>query len=316
MALPDQKFASQTCVVEKPARFLAVATRQLNTKITSLVVALLFSLAWSVKANPVDIWSFGTGSLKADPTATTATFEQDANGLIFPATFALGHTVGAEFTSVADWTRFADTELGICMSYSGGSLSSQPFTVELIGPDFQVINAYQGNTHGVSASPTFVPLHASRSGTGDFSKVIGVQFTWDGAAEFTAGNLIKVHGVAGLVTRSGNIGTGSSAPIVAEPTLVTGTKKQRITFNTTKKPVVGKTYRLRGRASSRLRLDYAVSDPAVAEIVSLPQGARGLRILSAGSASVTASQGGDSLWAPAAPVTRSFTAWPAKKRKR
>lgn len=96
---------------------------------------------------------------------------------------------------------------------------------------------------------------------------------------------------------------------------VTGTKAQRLTFQLPKKIVVGRTYRLNARTNSRLRVEYSVSDPAVAEIVSLRGGARGLKILSEGTATVTASQPGNSTWAPATSMVRSFTAQPAKSKK-
>jgi hypothetical protein len=89
--------------------------------------------------------------------------------------------------------------------------------------------------------------------------------------------------------------TFSSRPTVMIPQIGAGTERQILNFALPPRIVYGSSYILKARASSGLDIDYTVSDPSVA----LVDGAKRLSILKTAPFTITATQGGDFLTAPA-----------------
>jgi len=125
-----------------------------------------------------DLVNLGTNTFTVDGGATTATYSQTTNALVFTNATALGDTLGGLFSGAPqDWSLYSN--FGLRMTLTGVN-PGLPFTVEFYDADIKIINSYQGSTAGVSLTPTVVMLGLSLAGNDNFSQVVGMQFTWDG----------------------------------------------------------------------------------------------------------------------------------------
>jgi hypothetical protein len=128
-----------------------------------------------------DLQSLGAPHFEVDGGATTATYSQNSTSLIFDSSINLGATLGGLFTSGSqDWSLYS--KFGLRMTLTGVN-PGLPFTVDFFGRDgdqLSIINIYQGQTIALGLTPTVVILDLTLAGTGNFSQVVGMQFTWDG----------------------------------------------------------------------------------------------------------------------------------------
>jgi hypothetical protein len=156
-------------------------------------VVLLTLLTLSFAAVPAfaqtnTLAALGTDNFTVDEGSTTAAYSQTSTNLSLVSPFALGDTLGGVFPSTYDWSAYSNAStftFGLFMSAAGAS-PGIPFTVEFFnGALDAIVNTYSGDASGLSASPTFVPLSLSLAGSGDFSSIGGMQFTWDGGGTGT-----------------------------------------------------------------------------------------------------------------------------------
>jgi hypothetical protein len=139
-----------------------------------------------------DLQSLGSGQLLVDPGATTAVYSQTTNALVLSGAYSLGDTLGGTFDGPPqDWTGF--TGFGLLMGVTGTN-PFLPFTVEFYDTALKVINSYQGTTFGLTDTPSLAMLDLWRVGTGDFSSVVGMQFSWDSGGTIDA-SISKVVGI-------------------------------------------------------------------------------------------------------------------------
>ena len=157
-------------------------------------IALLISfgvIATELTAQQIDLVSLGDATFTVDEGATTALYTQNASGVVFNGTYALGDTLGGTFAA-QDWSNPAYTEFGMVMSLTGTN-PNLPFSVSFYDDTFAIINTYSGTTFGLGTS-TYTPLTLVIPGTGVLTSVAGVQFTWDGGGAVNT----TVEGVAAV----------------------------------------------------------------------------------------------------------------------
>ena len=155
-------------------------------------VVLLTLLTLSFAAVPAfaqtNLAALGTDNFTVDGGSTTAGYSQTTTNLTLVSPFALGDTLGGVFTTGYDWSAYSNTNnftFGLFMSAAAAS-PGIPFTVEFFnGALDTIVNTYSGDASGLSASLTFVPMSLSLPGSGDFSSIGGMQFTWDGGGTGT-----------------------------------------------------------------------------------------------------------------------------------
>jgi hypothetical protein len=156
-------------------------------------VVLLTLLSLSFAAAPAlaqtnTLAALGTDNFTVDGGSTTAAYSQTATNLTLVSPFTLGDTLGGVFSSTYDWSAYSNAStftFGLFMSAAGAS-PGIPFTVEFFnGALDDIVNTYSGDASGLSTSPTFVPMSLSLAGSGDFSSIGGLQFTWDGGGTGT-----------------------------------------------------------------------------------------------------------------------------------
>ena len=155
-------------------------------------VVLLTLLTLSFAAVPAfaqtNLAALGTDNFTVDGGSTTAGYSQTTTNLTLVSPFALGDTLGGVFTTGYDWSAYSNTNnftFGLFMSAAGAS-PGIPFTVEFFnGALDAIVNTYSGDASGLSTSLTFVPMSLSLPGSGDFSSIGGMQFTWDGGGTGT-----------------------------------------------------------------------------------------------------------------------------------
>jgi hypothetical protein len=155
-------------------------------------VVLLTLLTLSFAAVPAfaqtNLAALGTDNFTVDGGSTTAGYSQTTTNLTLVSPFALGDTLGGVFTTAYDWSAYSNTNnftFGLYMSAAGAS-PGIPFTVEFFnGALDTIVNIYSGDASGLSTSLTFVPMSLSVAGSGDFSSIGGMQFTWDGGGTGT-----------------------------------------------------------------------------------------------------------------------------------
>jgi len=102
-------------------------------------------------------------------------------GIQFGPSVALGDTLGGTFAQTYDWSVYAgaDWEFGVVMSPQGTN-PDLPFSVEFFDSTSSAIDLYAGTTEDMLVSNTFLPLTLSGTPGVDYSKIAGLQFTWDG----------------------------------------------------------------------------------------------------------------------------------------
>ena len=149
----------------------------LITAVTSLVLA-----ASPVVAQTNTLAPLGTDNFTVDGGSTTASYSQTTTNLSLVSPFGFGDTLGGVFTTAYDWSAYSNASsftFGLFMSAAGASPGT-PFTVEFFNSALDtIVNTYTGDASGLGASLTFVPMSLSFPGSGDFSSIGGMQFTWD-----------------------------------------------------------------------------------------------------------------------------------------
>ena len=161
------------------------------------IAALLFA---GIQAQAqTNLANLGSDNFTVDEGGTTVAYTQSTTSLnLTNPTIALGETLGGVFSTPYNWSAYSNTNnfaFGLLMSAPGASPSNVPFTIEFFnGALDAIVNTYQGSASGLGTSPTFIPVELSLPGTGDFSSIGGMQFTWDGGG--TGAVVIDSVGVA------------------------------------------------------------------------------------------------------------------------
>jgi hypothetical protein len=147
-----------------------------------LVLLSLCLTAVKTDAQTNSLAALGSSNFVIDEGSTTIAYTQSSTNLTLANTIALGDTLGGVFSSAYNWSAFADTNnftFGLFISAPGAS-PNVGFTIEFFNGALDgIVNAYQGSASGLSTTPTFVPVELSAAGTGDFSSIGGMQFSWD-----------------------------------------------------------------------------------------------------------------------------------------
>lgn len=135
-------------------------------------------LAFSILAN------FGSGNFTVDPNATTITNSQTAEKLALNDSDATGKTIGGTFSSGYNWSSVENFGLRLSL---GTTNPSSLFYVELYsGVNYDLAGIFSGDTSeitGVLGTKRNVILEYLGGGTGDFSNITALQFTWSGSGE-------------------------------------------------------------------------------------------------------------------------------------
>ena len=124
-------------------------------------------------------------------------------------------------------------------------------------------------------------------------------------------NTLRLHteGSATITASQGGDDTYAAATDVVRTITVAaavGTQAQTIDFTLVSMGTVGQTINLTGSSDSGLPLTYVSSAPLVAEVMNTG-GTNTLRLHTEGSATITASQGGNDTYAAATDVVRTIT---------
>lgn len=147
--------------------------------------ASLMLAASPVAAQTNILAPLGTDNFTVDGGSTTASYTQTTTNLTLVTPFTLGDTLGGVFSTAYDWSAYSNSTsftFGFFMSALAAS-PGIPFTVEFFnGALDTIVNTYTGEASGLSASPSFVSMNLSLPGSGDFSSIGGMQFTWDGSS--------------------------------------------------------------------------------------------------------------------------------------
>ena len=156
-----------------------------------LILALMFVLSNTMNAANVTIGSFATGQFTVDTSGSMYTPTQSASGLTSNLTIAAGDTWYGSFNAPIDWSSYGYTgtpgnynnnTLGLVMSVTSQA-APLFFTVSVLDSGFNIVQAYSGNTTGLTSTPSFVALEAvaGSSSTGSPTDVQSIVFGWDGA---------------------------------------------------------------------------------------------------------------------------------------
>ena len=156
-----------------------------------LILALMFVLSNTMNAANVTIGSFATGQFTVDTSGSMYTPTQSASGLTSNLTIAAGDTWYGSFNAPINWSSYGYTgtpgnynnnTLGLVMSVTSQA-APLFFTVSVLDSGFNIVQAYSGNTTGLTSTPSFVALEAvaGSSSTGSPTDVQSIVFGWDGA---------------------------------------------------------------------------------------------------------------------------------------
>ena len=156
-----------------------------------LILALMFVLSNTMNAANVTIGSFATGQFTVDTSGSMYTPTQSASGLTSNLTIAAGDTWYGSFNAPINWSSYGYTgtpgnynnnTLGLVMSVTSQA-APLFFTVSVLDSGFNIVQAYSGNTTGLTSTPSFVALQAvaGSSSTGSPTDVQSIVFGWDGA---------------------------------------------------------------------------------------------------------------------------------------
>jgi hypothetical protein len=143
---------------------------------TFLVVAVLGAGLPTQALAQQTLVSFGSHSFIIDPAALTAVYRQDAEGISFGPSVALGDTIGGTITVIP--APGMDAKWGLIMRVNGLN-PNLPFSVETFDANFNVLAKFTGSTAGVGAEPTFVHMILAER-PGNAPTIVGLQLTWDG----------------------------------------------------------------------------------------------------------------------------------------
>ena len=144
----------------------------------------------SAHAANVTIGSFATGQFLVDTTGSMYVPTQSASGLTSNLTVSAGDTWYGNFTAPMNWSSYGYT--GTSGNYNNNTLglfmsvTSQTaplfFTVSVLDSAFNIVQAYSGNTSGLTSTPSFVAIAAvaGTAGSGNINDVQSIVFGWDG----------------------------------------------------------------------------------------------------------------------------------------
>lgn len=141
------------------------------------ILPLIILLAHSSLA--VDLLSLGSATFTVDgylgsgPAPT-----QNASGITFSGTYSDTDTGYGSF-SAQNWSAYSSGyDFNIRMTLTGTN-PNMSFSVDLwdVGST-SIINTYSGSTAGLTATPSLAILTLANPGTGVFTNVGGLQFTW------------------------------------------------------------------------------------------------------------------------------------------
>lgn len=134
-------------------------------------------------AQTVDLISLGSGTFTLDGGSTIGLGTQTVTGLFWTPSVVTNDQLAGTFTT-ADWTPYTNplnyTGFGVRMSVNGVN-PNLAFSVELYDSLFNIVDTYDGSTFGLTATPSIVPLTLNLPGTGNYSSITGLLFTWNGS---------------------------------------------------------------------------------------------------------------------------------------
>jgi hypothetical protein len=159
-------------------------------KLKLVFASTILIMIASAHAANVTIGSFATGQFLVDA-ASTYVPTQSASGLTSSLTVAAGDTWYGNFTAPMNWSSYGYTgtsgnynnnTLGLLMSVTSQA-APLFFTVSVLDSAFNVVQAYSGNTTGLTSTPSFVAIEAvaGSAGPGNVLDVQSIVFGWDGA---------------------------------------------------------------------------------------------------------------------------------------
>jgi len=125
--------------------------------------------------------NFGSLNFVINLDTTTAPFAQGDTTLTLNGPFGFGSTLDGKFSGDPyDWSGISN--FGLLMSAPGASPGSA-FTFYMLDSLDAIIGAYTGSASGLTSTPSVVELELNDliPGTGDFSDVKSVFFTWESA---------------------------------------------------------------------------------------------------------------------------------------
>lgn len=158
---------------------------------SSLILATALLICPAAHAY-IDLVSLGSPGFTVSAEATTASYSQTSDGIVFNGTYVLGNTLGGVFAA-QNWSDPAFTTFAVKMTLTGVN-PNLPFSVEFYDDEFNIINTYNATTTGILGTSTYVDLTLGFPGTGILTSVAGVQFTWDGDGAINT----TVQGVAAV----------------------------------------------------------------------------------------------------------------------
>lgn len=157
--------------------------------------------------------ALGQGEFEVDQGNATASYQQDAQSLTLIPPVTPGATLGGAFRgSALDWS--SAREIFLLAAVDGENPLAR-FTLEfyeVFEGGARLINSYTGSTVGTSSAFGLIKLELQALGSGDFSSLQGLQFTWEGLAE----------GEGGLIIRSVVGSAGPIVPVVTSTSYVDG----------------------------------------------------------------------------------------------
>jgi len=157
------------------------------------LLTLLSSFALCQARAQTDLLSLGSATFSID-SGSTPGYTQTASGVSYTS-FAGGDTFynDVAFTPT-NWSTFSD--FGLKLSLLSGSQDSIPFSVIFYDAGFGIIDTYTGDTSTVNGSNVAVPLTLTPgTGSGDYSVVNFLQFTWDAGATYNTEIKAVMYGV-------------------------------------------------------------------------------------------------------------------------
>jgi hypothetical protein len=151
-----------------------------NCRLPLLISAVLLqAMAAALSAQQI-LTGLGSAAFAVETTASSGSYSQDANALLFGPSVGLGDTVGGR-TAPFLFDPNSAASVGLIMQRTGLN-PGVPFTVELFDANLALVARYVGQTFAVADSPVLVPLSLSGPVTPGQRTVGGLQFTWDNAA--------------------------------------------------------------------------------------------------------------------------------------
>lgn len=184
-----------------------------------LVAAALGVLFFAAprSAASFDLQNLGSVQLEVPVEFASMPFTQTAGSLDLAGSFSSGGTVAGLFLGgPQDWSLYSDFALRMTLSGTNPELSFSVgfFSYNPEDPEnpYAFIDTYGGFTLEAGASPADVLLSLSIPGTGDYSSVAGMQFTWDTGGSIDA-KLLDIVALSGPAPPAGGIGSFTvSAP--------------------------------------------------------------------------------------------------------